>query len=137
MKKMISVLLAILLLCTFCYAETVYVTISDSQGRLTIPHSAIDITDADADGIITIHDVLFAAHEAFYVGGAEAGYAVSMGDFGLCINKLWGEDNGGSYGYYVNNASAFNLADPVKEGDSVYAYAFTDLVHGSVSFLSP
>ena len=134
MKKMISVLLAILLLCTLCHAETVYVTISDGQGNLAVPHASFDVTDIDADGAITIHDALYAAHEACYEGGAEAGYAVSMGDFGLCINKLWGEENGGSYGYYVNNASAFNLSDPVKEGDSVQAYAFTDLVGFSDTF---
>lgn len=134
MKKLISVLLAILLLSTLCYAETVYVTISDGEGKLAVPHTAIEVSDTDADGAITISDALYAAHEAGYPGGAEAGYAVSMGEFGLCINKLWGEENGGSYGYYVNNASAFNLADPVKDGDSVQAYAFSDLVGFSDTF---
>lgn len=134
MKKMISVLLVILLLCSLCCAETVYVTISNGQGALVVPHAAIDVTDIDADGAITIHDALYAAHEACYAGGADAGYAVSMGEYGLCINKLWGEENGGSYGYYVNNASAFNLADPVKAGDSVQAYAFSDLAGFSDTF---
>lgn len=42
-------------------------------------------------------------------------------------NKLWGTENGGSYGYYVNNVSTWSLTDPVDEGDYVNAFVYTDL----------
>lgn len=127
MKKMISVLLAMLLIYSLAAAETVYVTISDGSGNLAVAHEAFDVNDIDGDGIVTIHDALHAAHEMRYDGGAEAGYGTGLTDFGLSLNRLWGEENGGSYGYYVNNASAYSLTDPLADGDSVYAYAFTDL----------
>ena len=46
---------------------------------------------------------------------------------GLSLVVLWDIDNGGSFGYYLNNASPLSLADPIKAGDHVKAYAFTDL----------
>ena len=40
-----------------------------------------------------------------------------MSEYGLGMTVLWGVENGGSYGYYVNDASAWSLTDPVKAGD--------------------
>ena len=54
------------------------------------------------------------------------GYAAANGDYGLAITKLWGVENGGSYGYYVNNAASMGLSDPVKDGDRLYAFIYTD-----------
>ena len=48
-----------------------------------------------------------------------------MSSWGLSITKLWG-DTSGSYGYYVNNTSAWSLAAPVKDGDAVYAFVYAD-----------
>ena len=36
-------------------------------------------------------------------------------------------ENGGSYGYYVNNTAAMSLADPVADGDFINAFVYTDL----------
>lgn len=44
------------------------------------------------------------------------GYATDTGDYGLYITKLWGTENGGSYGYCLNNAACMSLTDPVVQG---------------------
>ena len=150
MKKWIAVLLCMLLCLTIAAcgqneapaeppaetpAETpeapaeglteVTVTIS-SEGELAVCAQTIPVTDLDEDGVLTITDALAAAHVAFYPDGAE-GYATENTDYGLSMQKLWGVENGGSYGYYVNNASAFNMTDPIADGDYVAAYSYADL----------
>ena len=130
MKKYAIAFLCALLALAFCgaaVAETVYVTIADGQGQLVMVNAAIDVTDVDADGALTINDALYAAHEAAYEGGAEAGYAAADAGYGLSISKLWGEENGGSYGYYLNDVSAYSLLDPVADGDYLNAFVYTDL----------
>ncbi|MBO7666544.1 MAG: hypothetical protein J6S70_03845, partial [Clostridia bacterium] len=81
--------------------------------------------DADADGVLTISDALYAAHEAAYEGGAAAGFAAATTEYGLSLTKLWGVENGGSYGYFVNDNSAMSLADPLSDGDEVVAFIYT------------
>ena len=130
MKKYAIAFLCALLtlaLCGAAVAETVYVTIADGQGQLVMVNAAIDVTDVDADGALTINDALYAAHEAAYEGGAEAGYAAADAGYGLSISKLWGEENGGSYGYYLNDVSAYSLLDPVADGNYLNAFVYTDL----------
>ena len=56
---------------------TVYVTIAN--GSLVMTQEAINVTDADGDGTLTINDALFLAHEAGFSGGAAAGYASEVG----------------------------------------------------------
>ncbi len=138
-KKIISAALAAFIaaalaasLCGTAFADetasadsvSVYVTISD--GSLVLSHASVTVTDTDSDGSLTINDALTAAHDAYYDGGAEAGYASETGDYGLSLTKLWGVENGGSYGYYVNNASAWSLADTVASGDVIVAFVYTD-----------
>ncbi len=48
------------------------------------------------------------------------------GGWGLSIEKLWSVENGGSYGYYLNDSLCMSLADPVKNGDYLAAYSFSD-----------
>ena len=146
MKKLLSVILCAALLlsagavCAFAEdsapvseetspaSADVYVTIADAEGKTAVAAEKITVTDIDADSALTVNDVLYAAHEAFYEGGAAAGYATSVTQYGLSLQKLWGVANGGSYGYYVNNASAWSLADPVTDGDYVAAFVYTDAV---------
>lgn len=133
MKKFLSLAAALLLAgtCTIpaFAADTadVYVTIADADGALVLTQEAVTVTDTDGDGALTINDALYAAHEAKFEGGAAAGYGSGMTDYGLSMNKLWGTENGGSYGYYVNNASAWSLTDPVADGDYINAFVYTDL----------
>lgn len=133
MKKLIATVSAIALTFSTAFtafaAETadVYVTISDGTGALSLAQEKITVTDVDTDGALTINDALYVAHENYYNGGADAGFASSETEYGLSLNKLWGVENGGSYGYYKNNASAMSLSDTVAEGDYITAYAFGDL----------
>lgn len=133
MKKIISLLLAVFtlasMLCLFASASdtTVYVTICDKDGKLALVHEKITVTDKNGDGILTIDEALFSAHEAKFSGGAENGYATENTQWGISLIKLWGTANGGSYGYYVNDASPTGLSDEVKNGDYITAFVYTDL----------
>ena len=85
----------------------------------------VNVYDADGDGSLTINDTLMIAHKNYYSGGS-SGYATETTVWGLGILKLWGVQNGGSYGYYVNNASAWALTDTVSENDYLYAFSYAD-----------
>jgi plastocyanin len=139
MKKFFLLALALVLalnLAAVCLADeaapTVYVTIAN--GDLMLIRQPVTLTDTDADGLLTINDALFLAHEEAFEGGAEAGYLAGESQWGLSLFKLWGVENGGSYGYYVNNTAAYSLADPLNDGDSVAAFVYTDLVSWSDAF---
>lgn len=132
-RRFFAILLGILLICPMAIpafvraadAPTVYVTISDGNGKLVLTRAAVSITDADGDNAITINDALYAAHAAHHKDGEDA-YKTVESAWGLSLTKLWGVENGGSYGYYLNNASPMSLADPIKDGDTVQAFIYTD-----------
>jgi len=143
MKKTIAITAAFLLSCSAMSvmtsaAETeqtsVYVTISDKDGKLAAVQEKIDVTDIDEDGELTINDALYIAHDKLYEGGAAAGYKSSVGQWGLGLDKLWGTENGGSYGYYVNSKAANGLADKINDGDYVDAFVYTDTAAWSDSY---
>ena len=48
--------------------------------------------------------------------------------------KLWGAENGGSYGYMLNNVSATGLTNTVNDGDYLNAYVYTDLTAWSDTY---
>lgn len=134
MKKYLSLMLALLLCLSLCAcggskaepSVKINVTISDA-GVLRVANKSVTVPDPDADGKVTADAVIAAAHDAFYEGGAEAGFVFEETDFGMSIIKLWGVDNGGSYGYYVNNT--YVLPDyQLVEGDYLCAYSYADLV---------
>lgn len=143
MKRIFMTVLILVMVMSFsltAYAEgttekaEVYVTISDDNGKLVLAQEKITVSDVDTDGMLTINDALYAAHEAKYEGGAVAGYVADYSEYGLSLNMLWGVANGGSYGYYVNNVSALSLTDTIKSGDYINVYAFTDLVSWSDTY---
>lgn len=136
MNRLISMLVAALLVCgcvglVACDTaerepeNAVYVTVAN--GELVLTRKAVSLSDADGDGATTINDALMLAHDAAYEGGAAAGYQASESEWGLSLYKLWGVENGGSYGYRLNDGTAMSLVDPVEVGDHVYAYVYTDL----------
>ncbi len=107
-------------------ADSVKAYVSIANGTAVVANEEVTVTDVDNDGAITVYDALYAAHEKKFNGGAAAGFAAVNSDWGLSLTKLWGVENGGSYGYTVNNALAMSLADAVKDGDYVYAYVYQD-----------
>lgn len=145
MKKILSVAIALLMMLGMlgisASAEpepgsdliTVYVTISDAKGELVLTREAIVVGDEDGDDIISIHDVLYTAHDKKYEGGVSAGYAATESQYGLSMVKLWG-DTSGAFGYYVNNKSAMSLNDVVKDGDHIQAYVYQDQTAWSDSY---
>lgn len=141
MKKTLSIILTLVMLLSLgaisasaADSADIWVTIADKDGNLAVAAEKVTVTDADADGALTISDALYCAHEAFYEGGAAAGYATKNTEYGLSLDKLWGAANGGSYGYYLNGASAWSLTDAVKADDYLYAFVYTDLVAWSDKF---
>ena len=133
MKKVLSLILAVMMLMSVCAVAfaadsraIIYCTIANSKGEFALPNKTVIVSDIDNDGALTINDALYCAHEQYYEGGATKGYNSYMSDWGLSLGKLWGEENKGSLGYYLNNKMANGLADPVKEGDFLYAWAYQD-----------
>ena len=138
MRKILSTLLALaMLLSCAAFAEeadpVVYVSVSDDAGILVLAHAPVTVTDADGDGALTICDALTAAHAAYHPDGVAA-FVAEDSEWGKSLYVLWGIDNGGSYGYCVNDVSAMSLVDPIKEGDHVKAYAYTDLTAWSDTY---
>ena len=132
MKRLIS-LCAVLLLVLAPMAAladgesvNVTVTISVSPDNVPVKLENVEVTDSDSDGALTINDALWCAHEKLYDGGAAEGYAAAESQYGLGLAKLCGVANGGSYGYYLNNAAAFGLTDPVSEGAYLVAFVYSD-----------
>ena len=138
MKKLFAILLALAL----CLAVTacgkteeapagtdVTVTIVD-MGLPVVPAETVSVTDQDSDGTLTIYDALACAHAQYSSGGAAA-FAAEETEYGLSMTRLWGIENGGSYGYYLNHASPMSLLDPVSAGDTVTAYSYSDLENWS------
>ena len=110
-----------------------YVTIADKSGAAVLKYAEITVTDLDADGKLTIFEALKAAHATCPNGGAD-GFVAENGQSGLSMVQLWGEENGGSFGYYVNEASAWSLTDEVHAGDRLVAFSYTDLATYSDRF---
>ncbi len=124
-KRIIAsvLLLALAVLCfASCGAEKgpfVYVSVADGNGELAARYEKVAYTEG-----MTVDAALAALHAE----KCEGGYATENTAYGISMTKLWGTENGGSYGYYVNNASPTSLADTLKEGDHVYAFVYTDTV---------
>ena len=127
--------LCLLLACALCLCvsligcgeqeitDAVYVSIA-VKGEMVLTYQAVALEDKDGDGATTMADALQAAHDAHF--DAADGYASGQSEYGLSLNKLWG-DTSGAYGYMLNDASvATSLSEPVKVGDHVYAYVYAD-----------
>ena len=118
------------------FSIKVCVTIVDDKAKVVLEQEEIEVDDADGDGELTVNDALYIAHEYFYIGGAEAGYGLAdnaqYGYTGYMLTKLWGIENGGSYGIGINNQFAnIGLGDPVRNGDIIDAYCYRDLTSWS------
>ena len=130
MKKLVSLftILAVLFCAVPAFADGVTVTVTICSGAPVLACLPVTVTDTDGDGALTINDALACAHEAAYEGGAAAGYGSERSEYGISMTLLWGIDNGGAYGYYLNDMMAMSLSDAVNDGDRINAYVYTDTV---------
>ena len=136
MKRVLAFLMTLLMVCSCAFAQenvNVYVSITDDTGALVLAYEQVEVSDVDADGVISIGDALAAAHAQKHENGADA-FGLAATEFGLSMTKLWGVENGGSYGYSLNDASSWSLLDPVAEGDHVKAFVYTDLAMWSDTY---
>lgn len=157
MKKRLLSLLLILSLCmSFCavtafagdeflsdYEDdtseylSAWVNVHIANAGVPVLDTLVYTYDADEDGVLTINDALLCAHEYFYsdetgADESDTGYAYAVSDeYGAYITKLWGVENGGAYGYYVNDKSAWSLNDPIHDGDKVVAFVYADTTNYS------
>lgn len=114
-------------------SDSTRVSVSICNGTVLVASEEIDVWDADNDGFLSINDALILTHDKLYNGGAQVGYSYTSGDYGLYITKLWG-DTSGSFGYYLNHSMAYGLGDPIKDGDSITAFVYTDQVTWSDTY---
>ncbi|MBQ7337063.1 MAG: hypothetical protein IJW40_12035 [Clostridia bacterium] len=135
--KIAALVLALVMSLSLCLVacgesgEVMYVTIA--KGDMVISYAEVAVEDEDGDGALTINDALLAAHDKYYDGGAD-GFGSAQTEYGLSMTKLWGDESG-VYGYTLNNTSVMtDLTEPVKAGDHIYAYVYTDLTTWSDSF---
>lgn len=130
-KRILSMLIAMIMLISVIpcgYASddiTVYFSLSkygdvctDKNGN-AIAHLPVTLSGKDS---YILDDVFKAAHEAYSPDGASA-YASSEGDYGLAIDKLWG-DVSGMFGYQVNSGteSVMGLSHDITANDCIDAY---------------
>lgn len=135
-KRALSLLMSVVLLfsllpATIRAAETdctVLLTVYE-QGRPALDKSdeamllrSITVEDLDGDGKYTIDEALRAAHAACCPAGA-AGYTTTADGW---VTTLWG-DASGAFGYCVNDASAWSVADELTSGDRLSAYIYYDV----------
>ncbi len=91
----------------------------------------VTVADIDEDGHLTFDEALVAAHDAYFEGGAEAGYAT--GDpygSGLSVTKLWGTETTNTLFYTNGDGLATGVMDDeVAAGDVLYASVNADDVN--------
>lgn len=134
MKKILTaaIILALIMSIGIC-EENNTVTVIITEGSKIHCFGDVEVTDIDEDGSLTINDALTLAHAAYCESGIN-GYMSYTSDYGLSLGLLWGTDNGGAYSYYINNMSPMDLSDPVKGGDVVHAFIYTDLIMWSDTY---
>lgn len=128
MKKFLALMMTLMMICIPALADDaieVFVTITDAERAFALTYAPVSVTDTDGDGVLTIADVLYCAHEQKHPDGAAA-FGTELTEYGISMTRLWGIENGGAYGYCHNDASAWSMADPVVAGDHVKAYVYTD-----------
>lgn len=116
--------------------NAVFVTLSNACELGTDKHGsyvaavAVEIPEAGS----TIKEVIKSLHKTYAKGG-EGDFVTSTGQYGEQIDKLWGVENGGNYMYYLNNAMAMGLDDPVKVGDTIDLIIMKDTTTWSDAYI--
>ena len=108
------------------YAENTvkaYITIS-KYGEIVKDKNGEYVAEAEVTltgkSSYTLDDAFKEAHELYYEGGAEAGYAAADSEWGLSVTKVWG-DTSGKFGYQMNlgAVSVWGPTQAVNDGDYI------------------
>ena len=93
---------------------------------------SVTVTDLNEDGKLTYDEALVAAHDAYFEGGAAAGYATAPSKYGAEVKMLWGTTTPNTL-FFDNDASLQYAVDKVevKAGDNLYASINADDVYYS------
>ncbi len=109
---------------------TVYVSVSkygeivNSKDNTAMAYLPVTLNGESA---YNLDDVFLATHEEYFSDGAE-GYSSANGDWGLYIEKLWGDESG-NFGYQVNGGaeSVSGLDFMVENGDFIDVCIYENL----------
>lgn len=93
---------------------TVEVTVRTEETVLN--RAEVSVGDENGDGRMTVEDVLIAAHEKYYEGGAEAGYQRSCADAPE-VSKIWGVH--GRYISFILDAEGNEKTGAPADGDKI------------------
>ena len=104
---------------------TVYLSVSQNgvlvKDKSDTTMACVPVTLSGQD-TYDLDDVFHMLHTDYHPEGS-TGYASALGDFGLYITKLWGDESG-LFGYQVNHGteSVMGLTHTVSDGDFIDVY---------------
>lgn len=93
---------------------TVEVTVRTEETVLN--RAEVSVGDENGDGRLTVEDVLIAAHDKYYEGGAEAGYQRSCADAPE-LSRIWGVR--GRYISFILDAEGSEKTGAPADGDRI------------------
>ena len=105
-------------------------TLANAKDGTLMAEKEVTVKDIDKNGILTYGEALVAAHDTYYEGGAEAGFATSEDK--QFISKLWGEST--VAGFWQNDTSSYSLLDEIKADDHLTAFTYKDTTGWSDSY---
>lgn len=136
-KKVLSMLLALIIIISavgVCAEEesniTVFLSLSQ-YGELVKDKNGESMAYVEVSlngkSIYNLDDVFLTAHGLYYETGEE-GYGSSESEWGLGIDKLWG-DTSGNFGYQINSGTetVMGLTHTVEDGDYIDACIYKNL----------
>ena len=98
-------------------AEKVTVKVSIRTETDVLERAEVSAGDENGDGSLTVEDVLIAAHEAYYPGGAKEGYICACKDAPE-LSEIWGIR--GHYISFVQDAAGTHKSGELANGDRVF-----------------
>ena len=135
MKKIVSSVIVIVMLLSlvgmFASCEktpagpSAHVTVYDGKSVVVIDEK-VAIEEGKSDDLDSVFKAISEKH------GKK--YETATGDYGAYITCFWDVENGGAYGYYVNDQMSMGLTDKVKDGDHVYVFVYSDATYYSDTY---
>ena len=97
--------------------ETITVQVTIQTDTTVLDKAEVKAGDENGDGQLTTEDVLIAAHDQYFEGGAKAGYIRSCEDAPV-LSEIWGIR--GEYISYILDAGGAEKTGAPENGDSIH-----------------